>query len=50
MLKKILNFIYSKKINPPYCERTIFGIKITTKPARLSIEYHFNKRDRKSVV
>lgn len=44
MLKKILNFIYSKKINPPYCERTIFGIKITTKPARLSIEYHFNKR------
>ena len=44
MIKNILNFIYSKKINPPYCERTILGIKIITKPAKLSIEYNFNKR------
>lgn len=44
MLKKILNFIYSKKDEGPYRKRTIFGIKIITKPSKLSIEYHFNKR------
>uniref|UniRef100_UPI00262B9C7E FkbM family methyltransferase n=1 Tax=uncultured Brachyspira sp. TaxID=221953 RepID=UPI00262B9C7E len=47
MLKKILNFIYSKRDEGIYCYITILGIKIVTKPLRLQIEKKLNDMENK---
>ena len=37
--RKLLNFIYSKKVDGIYLIITIFGIKIITTPIRLQLRY-----------